>query len=662
MIFVLKIIFFTQSLWSSLQFINVTKHINSNENNIEEVKEFNLYYAEESLNNRFKNATLLEFIWTIAPAIILILMAIPSFILLYAMEEGEWPMFNICAIGNQWYWTYEYMDFDVIKYYKIFIKELASLQVNSFYEFIESKNFKIFKNESVANEILEKHYKTCANRILDLYIPNNNELPNFFKKKWDFAIFPLFNMHLDDTSFYTLKNISYFENNHNYFSFFISKLIYSFNYFFDFFYYVLFNENTYLDIENSLEDTIIIDCQIIPESDLPKGYPRLLCTDQVLVIPTETTIRVLVTSNDVIHSWSLPSFGIKMDGIPGRINQLLLNTPFFGTVWGQCSELCGVNHGFMPIELRAIALPEFKEYSNLMILNSIEDINKTFINDHTIDGINLKFKKNNVLKYWWDFIVTSDNIWTVEEYEDYREKVEIYIKIIEYIKKQGIYFYFWNATWNCYYDLIVIKFKYFWEPFICGLELIKHPLTKKDIYVTIVDPYLKFVINMLSIFDKKEPVEVFDDGSSNTPPADIEPKNSTDAAHPKLSAEKDNEPVLSDKSVESEPQIFINEKEQEEMANNDKNNENDNNNEKNLEIEKENLVNSEDYNINVEENNNKIIIDDVKSHNSQSKFFEYAYKFISLPTSDNDNKSVKSTSIFHDNEIKTDSSNTVNSY
>jgi len=63
-----------------------------------------------------------------------------------------------------------------------------------------------------------------------------------------------------------------------------------------------FADNTFKNIEEIVEDTITIDCQILPESDLPKGYPRLLCTDQVLVLPTETYIRVLVTSNDVIHS------------------------------------------------------------------------------------------------------------------------------------------------------------------------------------------------------------------------------------------------------------------------------------------------------------------------------------------------------------------------
>jgi len=187
------------------------------------------------------------------------------------------------------------------------------------------------------------------------------------------------------------------------------------------------SNDTFKDIENLIDDTIVVDCQILPESDLPKGYPRLLCTDQVLVLPTETYIRILVTSNDVIHSWSLPSFGIKMDGIPGRINQVLLVTPFFGTVWGQCSELCGINHGFMPIELRMVGLAEFKEYINLMLLTSIEEINKTFLKTHSYSGFMLNLDQNNILSYWANYTSTTmehNSISTMMEYNSMSTTME----------------------------------------------------------------------------------------------------------------------------------------------------------------------------------------------------------------------------------------------
>lgn len=89
--------------------------------------------------------------------------------------------------------------------------------------------------------------------------------------------------------------------------------------------------SSFSSVLQTLETTISIDSQILPDSDLPLGYPRLLSTDQVLVIPTDTTIRFLVTSNDVIHSRALPSFGIKIDAVPGRINQVITKTPFFGS-------------------------------------------------------------------------------------------------------------------------------------------------------------------------------------------------------------------------------------------------------------------------------------------------------------------------------------------
>lgn len=85
-------------------------------------------------------------------------------------------------------------------------------------------------------------------------------------------------------------------------------------------------------LTENMDDSITLDCQILGELDLPKGYPRLLSTDQVLVIPSGVTIRFLITSADVIHSWALPSFGIKMDAVPGRLNQVFLKAPFCGTV------------------------------------------------------------------------------------------------------------------------------------------------------------------------------------------------------------------------------------------------------------------------------------------------------------------------------------------
>lgn len=88
--------------------------------------------------------------------------------------------------------------------------------------------------------------------------------------------------------------------------------------------------------------------------DLPLGGLRNLDVDEHLILPSNTYIRFLITSTDVIHSWSLPALGIKMDAIPGRINQLGLEIYRPGTYYGQCYELCGVGHAFMPIVVKVI--------------------------------------------------------------------------------------------------------------------------------------------------------------------------------------------------------------------------------------------------------------------------------------------------------------------
>lgn len=222
----------------------------------------NFFYSRDEY--RFKQAHDFEFLWTIIPGAILLLMAYPSLVLLYAIDELIQPVYTISVVGNQWYWTYEYNDFNL--------------------------------------HILFEHLIKNSEKSLDLY---NKKL----------EILKYLPRHFAES-----KNMAQF---------------------------------------------LSIDSTILPDDDLPIGYPRLLCVDQVLVLPINVPLRVLVTSNDVIHSWAIPSFGVKMDAVPGRINQVSLKLLFSGTSWGQCSELCGVNHGFMPIEIRAMHLSEFLKYIEL---------------------------------------------------------------------------------------------------------------------------------------------------------------------------------------------------------------------------------------------------------------------------------------------------------
>lgn len=175
---------------------------------------------------QINHGTTLEVIWTFIPVFVLILIAIPSFALLYAIDELSEPVLTVKVVGHQWYWSYEYPDTDAWGY------------------------------------------------------------TNYSKP-------------------------------------------------------------------------IVFDSYMIPEADLSLGQIRLLEVDRELVLPTHTRIRVVVTATDVIHSWAVPSLGVKMDCLPGRLNQVSLYIKREGVFYGQCSELCGVNHGFMPIAVKAVSLDLF---------------------------------------------------------------------------------------------------------------------------------------------------------------------------------------------------------------------------------------------------------------------------------------------------------------
>ncbi|NP_062470.1 cytochrome c oxidase subunit II (mitochondrion) [Physeter macrocephalus] len=166
-----------------------------------------------------------ETIWTVLPAIILILIALPSLRILYMMDEINSPSLTVKTMGHQWYWSYEYTDYE-------------------------------------------------------------------------------------DLSF---------------------------------------------------------DSYMIPTSDLKPGDLRLLEVDNRMVLPMEMTIRVLVSSEDVLHSWAVPSLGLKTDAIPGRLNQTTLMSTRPGLFYGQCSEICGSNHSFMPIVLELVPLENFEKWSISML-------------------------------------------------------------------------------------------------------------------------------------------------------------------------------------------------------------------------------------------------------------------------------------------------------
>lgn len=182
-------------------------------------------YASESqpLSHKYSNhGTLVELVWTVSPALVLVAIAFPSFKLLYVMDEVISPSLTIKVVGHQWYWSYELCDY------------------------------------------------------------------------------------IDEAG-----------------------------------------------------ETIEYDSYMVPDSDLEDGQLRLLEVDNRVVVPVDTHVRFVVTGADVIHDFAVPALGLKIDACPGRLNQTSALAQRAGVFYGQCSELCGVYHGFMPIVVEACSLDQY---------------------------------------------------------------------------------------------------------------------------------------------------------------------------------------------------------------------------------------------------------------------------------------------------------------
>lgn len=174
--------------------------------------------------------TVIEIVWTIIPAVVLIFIAFPSLQILYTMDEVIDPSLTIKAVGHQWYWSYEYSDY-----------ETESLEFDSY---------------------------------------------------------------------------------------------------------------------------------MVPTTDLQEGDLRLLEVDHRVVVPINTHVRVMVTGADVIHSFAVPSLGVKADAVPGRLNQVSFFVKRPGVFYGQCSEICGSEHSFMPIVIEAVSLDKFVHWISSKIQES----------------------------------------------------------------------------------------------------------------------------------------------------------------------------------------------------------------------------------------------------------------------------------------------------
>lgn len=265
-------------------------------------------------NNRITHGTVLEIVWTIIPALILISIAFPSFSLLYSMDEVMMPAFTLKVVGHQWYWSYEYTDQNHV-------------------DFVKSV---FFKNYFVNEDELDF------------------EISSFIKEITTGKDYDLSAMGLEE-KITLLKQLSsdYFSNEiNNLDKSSINKLQTSIDSI----------DSVRLDYENLMPKVIEstdFDSYMVPETDLNLGDHRLLEVTESVVIPVNTYVRMLVTAADVLHSFAVPSLGVKADAVPGRLNQISVYVKRQGVFYGQCSEICGVSHGMMPIVIRAVSLEDY---------------------------------------------------------------------------------------------------------------------------------------------------------------------------------------------------------------------------------------------------------------------------------------------------------------
>ena len=119
----------------------------------------------------------------------------------------------------------------------------------------------------------------------------------------------------------------------------------------------------YWSYEYPQNGNFTFDANLVQDKDLKGGQLRLLTTDNPLVVPVDTIIEVQITATDVLHSWAVPSFGVKTDAVPGKLNDTWFKVEQPGVYYGQCSELCGNGHGFMPIMVQALSKADFDKWT-----------------------------------------------------------------------------------------------------------------------------------------------------------------------------------------------------------------------------------------------------------------------------------------------------------
>lgn len=369
-------------------------------------------FKNRSLFLRFNHGTVIEFIWTIAPCLILAVIAVQSFNLLYSAEDVTNAYICIKVIGHQWYWTYEYSyDYDTIPsknnnnlvhpFYYVYDAFLTNPSGDALFDLIETvrmdkwqtlsqifdfikqngyhefmflgaldvdfvfKYFSIFNAEDQAVDcaattiFLNKIFRTPFDYLeygIDKWIPaarlhrdfsyaiflNDNGIKN-----WE-DVFDFFHQYMYERAIHPHIICDYICEKRN--------IVPRSEKWFWLHAKEIFNPEIY-NYKDSSDLHIIkhvnITSYMVPTDELNTGDLRLLECDKVLYVPAHVHINFYVTAVDVIHSWAIPSLGVKMDAIPGRLNMISTYIARTGVYYGQCSEICGINHGFMPIVLIA---------------------------------------------------------------------------------------------------------------------------------------------------------------------------------------------------------------------------------------------------------------------------------------------------------------------
>ena len=354
--------------------------------------------------------TTLEIIWTIIPTFVLLFIATPSFALIYALDEIVDPELTIRVIGRQWYWTYEYPDhltFDVQTNNEMvgndFYNELAVSGLPIKRKKMNFDQSRVWQQQQYLKPTMGRIQRDREMLLLRMPTdpPNPDDLPYQswlnsigFEASYSYLIFAnhiFFQRREAEGAVWTpARDIHpllpdgedmYFVNTFKYprvaaATLFNSQQLTEADY------KKMVSEadmsTKFSQIVTTIQPKVMhmgfrnatvlafnvpgfaFNSYIVPTEDLFPGAFRLLEVDRRVVLPVQTNIRVLVTSYDVLHSWTVPAFGIKVDALPGRLNEYFLNANFMGIFYGQCSEICGVNHGFMPIKVEITTPEQFK--------------------------------------------------------------------------------------------------------------------------------------------------------------------------------------------------------------------------------------------------------------------------------------------------------------